>query len=73
MKPNMGTTDRIIRTIAGILAMTAGLYLQSWWGLVGVVLLITAATRFCMPYELLGINTCDKKSDEKKHAMHPPP
>jgi hypothetical protein len=63
MKPNMGTVDRVIRAIVGIALIAAyplGL-LQGTIGIialvVGVVLLITAAIRWCPPYTLLGINT----------------
>ena len=63
MKPNMGTVDRIIRGIVGVIAIAAwplGL-LQGTLGIVavvvGVVLIATAALRWCPPYALLGINT----------------
>ena len=63
MKPNMGTIDRAIRAVVGLAAVGAwplGL-LQGTLGIVslvvGVVLLATAALRWCPPYALLGINT----------------
>jgi hypothetical protein len=63
MKPNMGTVDRVIRAIVGI-ALIAAFALELLQGTIGmialvagVVLLITAALRWCPPYTLLGINT----------------
>ena len=63
MKPNMGTVDRIIRGILGVVAIAAwplGL-LQGTPAIiavvVGAVLIATAALRWCPPYALLGINT----------------
>ena len=63
MKANVGALDRAIRTIAGIALVAAwalGL-LQGTAGIVvlvaGIVLLLTAALRWCPPYSLLGINT----------------
>ncbi len=63
MKPNVGTIDRAIRAIVGI-ALVAALplgVLQGTPGIValvfGVVLIVTAAIRWCPPYMLLGINT----------------
>ena len=63
MKPNMGTLDRSIRAIVGIVLVALwplGL-LQGTPAIValvvGVVLLITAILRWCPPYTLLGINT----------------
>ncbi|MFV0360784.1 DUF2892 domain-containing protein [Tropicimonas sp.] len=65
MKKNMGTLDRVIRAIVGLvliyLAFTAG------WGtlgtavaaIVGIVLLVTAAMSNCPAYSILGVKTCD--------------
>lgn len=58
MKKNVGTIDRSIRAIAGVAAIAAGVYFQSWWGAIGVVLLGTALIGWCPPYSLLGISTC---------------
>jgi len=69
MKANMGTIDRAIRAIVGI-ALIASWPLGLLEGtlaivlpVVGVVLLLTAALRWCPPYMLLGINTGAKKED----------
>ncbi|NBD28992.1 MAG: DUF2892 domain-containing protein [Alphaproteobacteria bacterium] len=67
MTKNMGQTDRIIRTIVGIvlLGLAAAALSGPWaWvaGIVGVVMLATAAMGTCPPYALLGINTCKTKS-----------
>ena len=69
MKKNMGTIDRAIRAVAGIVAIAA--YFMGWLTgtmaiialVVGIVLLGTAAIRWCPPYDLLGINTGSKSSD----------
>ena len=58
MKQNVGDIDRVVRAIAGFVALGAGFYFQSWWGAIGLVLLATAAMGWCPPYTLLGINTC---------------
>ncbi len=63
---NMGTTDRTIRAIIGvgllILAFTSLAGTWAWVaGIVGAVLLATAAMGSCPPYALLGINTCPTK------------
>ena len=61
MKCNVGKTDRMARFLVGIVIIAVGLYYQSWWGLVGVLPIITGAIRWCPPYQLLGIST-DKES-----------
>lgn len=63
MKPNEGTSDRIIRLIAGVVLIiigwpvlgnnTLGIILD----ILGVILLITGITGFCGLYKLFGINT----------------
>ena len=63
MKANMGTLDRSIRAIVGILLIAAWPlgFLQGTLAIVlavvGVVLLLTALLGWCPPYDLLGINT----------------
>jgi uncharacterized membrane protein YkgB len=62
---NMGNTDRAIRTVIGVvLLFVAFTSLAGVWawvaGIVGAVLLATAAMGSCPPYALLGINTCQK-------------
>jgi hypothetical protein len=59
MKVNVGTIDRTIRIIAGLvliglaIAGTIGV-----WGYIGVVLLLTGLFRVCPAYTLLGDKTC---------------
>jgi len=37
-----------------------GLYFQSWWGVIGLVPLLTGLFRFCPLYKMLGMNTCKR-------------
>lgn len=57
MQCNIGKTDRMIRMVAGVAIIAAGLYYQSWWGAIGIVPLLTGMFRYCPPYQLLGIST----------------
>lgn len=67
MKPNMGTTDKIIRI--AIAALVAVLYFTHIIeGTLGIVLLVlagvfvlTSLISFCPLYPLLGMNTKEKK------------
>ncbi len=61
-KPNEGTADRIIRLVLGIILIAAGVFvlggvLKIVALVVGIVMLFTAATGFCLPYRLLNIST----------------
>ncbi len=64
MKPNMGSTDRIIRFILGVAAAALGIIFQSWWGLIGIVLIFTALIRWCPAYLPFGISTIGHKDKE---------
>jgi hypothetical protein len=61
MQCNAGKTDRTLRVIAGLVILGLGAYFQNWWGLIGVVPLLTGATGWCPAYIPLGINTCKTK------------
>ncbi len=64
MKCNVGKTDKYIRIILGLIIGAIGYYYQSWWGLAGLLLIVTGLINFCGLYPILGINTC--KTKEKK-------
>ncbi|MBN1882067.1 MAG: DUF2892 domain-containing protein [Deltaproteobacteria bacterium] len=61
MKENVGTIDRLIRIAVGIVIIGLGAYYESWWGLIGVIPLATAALGRCGLYVPFGINTCKAK------------
>lgn len=63
MKTNVGGIDRTLRYIAGLAIIGAGFYFESWWGLVGVVPILTATFRFCPAYLPFGMSTC--RRDQK--------
>ena len=62
MKANIGTIDRSLRIVAGLLLI--GLSLSGVigvWGWIGLVPLTTGIFRFCPVYTLLGIKTCNRR------------
>ena len=58
MKANVGGFDRVLRALVGLSFLGAGLYFKSWWGLVGLVPLLTAIFRFCPAYIPIKLSTC---------------
>jgi hypothetical protein len=62
MKKNIGTTDKVIRFVIGLGIAAAGIYFQSWWGLLAIIPIATALISFCGLYTLLGISTCPAKN-----------
>jgi len=65
MKSNVGSIDRVIRLIAGFGILGAGYYFKSWWGLLGIVPLLTATFRFCPAYLPFGLSTCARPEPKK--------
>jgi hypothetical protein len=71
MTHNVGTTDRTLRLIAGLilLALTWIAPIAVFHGatavwivtVVGLIMVGTALFRFCPLYRLLGMNTCEVK------------
>ncbi len=57
MKCNVGKGDQAVRIVAGVLIIAAGVVFQSWWGLVGLVPLITGLTSRCPLYTVLHVST----------------
>ncbi len=64
MPINLGNLDRLIRLIIGAVLIIAGLTVfQSGAAIavvVGIVLVVTAAIKFCPLYRLFGLRTCKK-------------
>ena len=64
MKVNIGSADKVVHIVVG-LALLSLLVLDPgkarWFGLVGLVPLLTAFVGFCPLYTLLGVNTCPKR------------
>lgn len=64
MSPNVGGLDRLLRAALGAvlwsLVLTGTVAGTAGWiaGIVGTVMLGTAALRVCPAYRLIGVNTC---------------
>ena len=56
-KGNLGSLDQLIRITGGMLAILFGLLLESWWGALGFIPLLTGLAGWCPAYALLGIST----------------
>ena len=56
---NVGTLDRALRVIAGLILLAlAFVGPQFWWlGVIGAVLLVTGLISWCPAYRLLNIKT----------------
>ncbi len=62
MKKNVGQVDRLIRIILGLAIAAVGIIFDSWWGILGVVLIATGLFRICLLYLPFNISTNRKKT-----------
>ncbi|MBT3144953.1 DUF2892 domain-containing protein [Neptunomonas phycophila] len=60
MKCNVGKADKIARIIIGLCIIAAGVYFNSWFGVIGVVPIVTAILGWCPLYIPFGISSCKK-------------
>ena len=67
MKCNVGKTDKVIRFVLGGVLIIGGIVAHNWWGLIGLLLIITALINWCPLYAFFGSSTCSGKCEcEKK-------
>lgn len=60
MKCNVGSIDRLLRIIAGLIIAILGVVFDSWWGLIGLVPLATGLFKWCPLYVPFKISTTKK-------------
>jgi hypothetical protein len=65
MKENVGSADKMIRIVLGVVIAALGIYFKSWWGVVAIVPLATALMNSCPAYSLLGLFSNKKVKVEK--------
>ena len=68
MKLNVGSIDRVLRIVAGVVILALFFVLDGgarWLGLVGLVPLATGVFGYCPAYALFGLSTCPAQA---KHA-----
>ena len=61
MKRNVGTIDRLIRIIIGLVIAIVGVLFDSWWGLIGIIPIATGLFGYCLLYFPINISTVKKK------------
>ncbi len=61
MKKNMGSIDRVIRFIIGIIIAVVGYVNHSWWGLIAIIPIGTALINFCPLYLPFNLSTAKKE------------
>ncbi len=75
MKKNLTQVDRVARIFIGAVILIIAAQYGSWWGLIGLVLIITGAIGYCGLYELCPGKSCcktDIKSQVSTQAKDTP-
>lgn len=68
MKANVGGLDRAMRIGVGVVLLAGVIFVEGplrWWGLVGILPLLTGTFQFCPAYLPFGLSTC---AAEKRSA-----
>ena len=60
MEKNMGSQDKNIRLIVGIILIVLSFFSSLWLGLIGLVMVATSLMGFCPAYVPLKISTLKK-------------
>ena len=66
MRINVGIIDRIIRILTGLGMLSLILWMQGkerFWGLLGLIPLLTGIMGLCPFYALIGFKTCPLKDE----------
>ena len=66
MTCNIGKTDKVVRIVAGVVIAALGIAFKSWWGLLAVIPLGTAASGWCPLYVPFKMSTAKKETAGKK-------
>ena len=64
MTANVGSTDRVLRIVLGLVLLAYAIPIGfghtgwNWVGWIGIVPILTAIFSYCPAYSLLGMSTC---------------
>lgn len=65
MNRNVGGIDRLLRIVVGLALLSLVVLLEGsarWWGLIGLVPLLSGLLATCPVYRLFGLDTCPLKA-----------
>lgn len=59
MKPNISSDERVVRVSLGIAILLYGWDKNSWFGLIGILPIISGLIGWCGLYSMIGRKTCE--------------
>ena len=75
MKKNVGSVDRVVRWVIGLLLLSMIFWVNGpwrWIGLIGFVPLLTGSINWCPLYSTLGISTSKKSPPDIQEGKDKP-
>ena len=57
MHHNVGGIDQILRIVLGVVICTIGVIYNNWWGMVGLIPLVTGTMSWRPLYNLVGLSS----------------
>ena len=60
MKKNVGSIDRWVRIIIGLVIAILGVLFNTWWGLISIIFIGTAIFNFCPIWAITKVSTVKK-------------
>ncbi|WP_175414832.1 YgaP family membrane protein [Nibricoccus aquaticus] len=73
MKTNVGSYDAGVRFLLGSAVLFFTVNGLGWWGLLGLIPVLSAACAFCPIYWLLRIDTAAREEAYERDHPHDPP
>ncbi|HXH02111.1 MAG TPA: DUF2892 domain-containing protein [Candidatus Competibacteraceae bacterium] len=69
MTKNVGSIDKIVRIVVGLLLIVLALTgTIGWWGWIGVLPVATALMGWCPGYHVLGLSTCPAQGVQQRRS-----
>ena len=57
MHHNVGGIDQILRIVLGVVICTIGVIYNNWWGMIGLIPLVTGTMSWCPLYNLVELSS----------------
>ena len=64
MYHNVGGIDQILRKVLGVVICSIGVIYNNWWGMVGLIPLVTGTMSWCPLYNLVGLSSLEISESE---------
>lgn len=57
MKKNVGNIESLLRALIGAIILIAGIYYESWFSVIGLILVFSGTMSWCPIYKIFKLDT----------------